>query len=439
MKHKPWLLSAIGNFSVRIAGLTAAIVLARYLGPAGRGIVTEAMLWPTIVLACGALMNVQTSTFFVSRYDWSGLRACLALALKVTVVLVPVAMFVNWAVLGRPGKASFATANVYSLVIPGTLLASALAGVLLARARVSEFWLSKALPGMLTALSTLVLAATRQLTPTTFIVSTVLAALVTLGWMAWRARNMGGTETGAANLGSEVFAYGATTALVMVPYQLNLRLDQLLLSVLGDEHTLGLYAVATAWSSMLSVVGSGFSMVVLAQTAGAASSDDAIAATLFRKVRLAILLVAAAGLLAAAMAPWGLPLLYGSSFQDAVAPALILCVASIPLYTNIVLHDFTRGLGYPEVGVRPELVGLAVNLVMLFVLLPRFGPVGAAWACLLTYSIVTVLMIPGIMRKFPNLSVTALIPGQRDVRELIASGRSVASDLWGFVGVAGKR
>lgn len=438
MRHRPWVLSAAGNLSVRIAGLSAAIVLARYLGPAGRGVVTEAMLWPTIVLSCFAMMNVQTATFFVSRHGTAGLRECLVLAGKVSLVLLPATMLVNWIALGWQEKASYSIANIYGFIVPATLFSSALAGALLARGRVAEFWVTKTLPGLLTAAGTLVLAVTGRLSPRTFVIGAVLAALATLGWMASRGRDADPDGAPRPSLGREVLGYGATTAFVMLPYQLNLRLDQLMLSVMGSEHALGIYAVATAWSSMLSVVGSGFSMVVLAQSAGAAREDAAVADTLFRKVRLAILLIAGAGLVVGTLAQWGLPFLYGPRFQEAVGPALILCIASVPLYTNIVLHDFTRGMGHPEIGMRPEVVGLGINAVLLFVLLPRFGPIGAAFAALLTYTVVTLFMIPGILRRFPGRSAAALIPNRQDFLDLIASGRSVVGDVRSAIGLGGQ-
>lgn len=422
MKHRAWVLSAAGNLAVRLAGLLSAIVLARSLGPAGRGVVTEAILWPTIIVSCGAVMNVQASTFLSARYGTRGARASLQLALLAGLVLLPLSLATNWLVLGARDKASFASANLYAVIIPITMLANAFAGSLLARDRVAEFWTSRALPGLLTATATVALAAAAGLSPIAFVWASVLSAGITLVWMTWRQRaTIGDLRSHPGSLRVEALQYGGTIAMVMLPYQLNLRLDQLLLSLMSTEQALGLYAVATAWSSMLSVVGSGFSTVVLAHSARVEERDEASTAMLFRKVRLAMSLVVIAGVVAAVAAPLGIPLLYGSAFKGAIAPALVLCAASVPLYINIVLHDFTRGLGHPEVGIVPEVAGLVVNVGFLVTLVPRFGPLGAAIASLISYTLVCLIMMPRIVAKVPGSTLAMLLPSAADMRDLRGS------------------
>jgi O-antigen/teichoic acid export membrane protein len=432
IRREAWLLAAGGNLVVRLAGLVSAIMLARSLGPSGRGIVTEATLWPTIVVSCGAVMNAQTATYFASRAGQRGFHACLLIGALVALALFPMSLAIGWAALGAQGKQSYGPSLLYSLIVPLSLLTNAFAGPLLARGNVGGFWMSRALPGLVAALGTIALAALHMLTPLRFVVISVLGAALTLAAMAWRQRrDLSEMSVPDSPLLRDVAIYGGTTALVMLPYQLNLRLDQLLLSVLASEHSLGLYAVATAWSSMLSVIGSGFSTVVLAHSTRVDATDIVATLALFRKVRKAVLLVIVAGVLAAIAAPIGLPLLYGSNFSGAIAPALVLCVASIPLYANIVLHEFARGLGLPGAGVRPEVAGLAINVVGLSLMIPRYGPMGAAVASLLSYTMVSAMMLPAIVRRIPGSSLAMLVPRYQDARDVIAAAIWTVSGLRG--------
>ncbi|HEX9023243.1 MAG TPA: polysaccharide biosynthesis C-terminal domain-containing protein, partial [Geobacteraceae bacterium] len=80
------------------------------------------------------------------------------------------------------------------------------------------------------------------------------------------------------------------------------------------------------------------------------------------------------------------PLLFGMNFSPAIIPAMILCVANIFLNLNLSLHEIIRGAGLPSLGIKPEYAGLAVNIVLLLLLLWKWGGVGAAIASLVSYA-----------------------------------------------------
>src|SRR5207247_9590123 len=108
------------------------------------------------------------------------------------------------------------------------------------------------------------------------------------------------------------------------------------------------------------------------------------------------------GVAGAAVAPVFIPALFGGRFADAVVPAMLLCIAAIPFSFSLLLHDFVRGLGYPGIGLRPELMGVAVSAALLFMLLPRYGGVGAAFSSLASYCAVTVALLRSTVRTIPE-------------------------------------
>ena len=412
-------------------------MLARTLGPHGRGIVTEAMLWPTLVLTCLAVVNVPTSTYFTSRQGERGLKACLLVAVATAAVLLALCLAINWIALGRTLEESYASANVYSLILPVTLVANVLAGALLASDRATEFWVTRALPGALTAVLTIVLVLWGALSERTYVTAAVCAGGLTLTWMILRQRSvvLGEVSSDQATV-EQVLRYGGSTVLVMLPYQLNMRLDQVMLSVMSTERSLGLFVIASMWSSMLSVIGSGFSTVVLARSSRVEAADQPSTVGLLRKVRMAVILIGVMALIAAATAPIAIPLLYGASFREAVGPALLLCVASIPLYANVVLHELSRGLGLPSVGVVPEIIGLVANGILLVILIPRYGPIGAAVGSLVSYALIAAALGSAIVRRIPGARVGMLLPRAQDVRDLSISIRVIAAEARQRAGLA---
>ena len=217
-------------------------------------------------------------------------------------------------------------------------------------------------------------------------------------------------------LSASIAWYGARTELAGLPYHLNARLDQLLMSLLLPPQVLGYYVVAYGWSSMLSFVGGGASMVMLPQSASSDTTDRASILDLTRKFRVVMMGLAAIGVAAAVVSPIGIRVLFGADFVPSVVPAMILCIAGVMLNSNLVIHEMARGLGHPGIGVWAEGVGLIFTLVLLFALLPLWGGVGAAIASLVSYSVVFIVIIFLISRRV-GISAKEFLPRTSDLAE----------------------
>ena len=394
-----WVLSSAGNLLVGLLGVVSSAVLARSLGPAGRGELTEAMLWPNLVLTVGGVINTQSVVYFWAKSKGtsgravvlgSSLLACVVLSL----ILLPTAWVVNAAALAWTGKVSFGPANVYALTIPLSLLAMCLAAVLLAEERLLPFWAVRVANTALYLGGLLVLLTRGEVT----VMACVLVAVAALAASAVVAVFLSRPLVPASlswggDLAKSMAVFGLKSNLAGLPYQLNLRLDQLLMSVLMPPRVLGLYVVAYAWSSMLSFLGSGVSSVMLSRSAAVDPADRAGVRNLMGQFRAMAAVLIVLGAAVALAAPVGVPLLFGQQFAASVGPATILVVASIVLNINVVLHELVRGLGHPGVGARAESIGLVVTVVLLSLLLPMWGPVGAAVASLLSYTTVCISLL----------------------------------------------
>jgi O-antigen/teichoic acid export membrane protein len=165
----------------------------------------------------------------------------------------------------------------------------------------------------------------------------------------------------------------------------------------------------------LSIVGGAFSTVVLAQTTQVDARDSSALESSIRRLRRAAILLVGAGIAAIVAAPVAVPFLFGAPFGGAVLPAQILCAAAIVLNANLLLHEFARGLGHPGIGGAPEWFGLLVNIGALVLLLPRYGATGAAFASLLSYSIILAVLLAAILRRVPNARMELFVPRRADL------------------------
>jgi O-antigen/teichoic acid export membrane protein len=432
LRAGPWVLSAAGNLSVGVVGIATSIILARTLGPAGRGELTEAMLWPTLVLTLGGLVNTQSVVYFWARSSTpeeksTVLGSALVSCIVLTVVLLPAAWVVDAVALASAGKASFAVANFYALSIPFSLLLLAVGGVFLAEERLVQFWGMRVANGLLFLVGLAALLAVRRVS----VMSCALAALVALAVPAAFAvlPGVAGLPRRLSwdrGLAQRMAGFGLKSNLAGLPYQFNLRLDQLFMSVMLPAGVLGIYVVAFAWSSMLSFIGGGISSVMLSRSAATDASDRRGVTILTRQFRVVAVLVTAGGVLVAAATPLAIPLLFGREFVAAVVPGVILSAAGVVLNINIVLHELIRGLGHPGVGVRAESVGVGVTVALLLALLPRWGPAGAAVAALVSHLTVFGALVWLTSRRLGLSPASFLKPTAADVLHL----RSGLARLW---------
>jgi len=102
LSASPWLSSAAINVLIGGIGLITGMLLARTLGPTGRGVLAESLLWPGFVLILGSIVNLQTGAYFWTKAKSSDdfsyhtvLGTNLLLSALLTVVLVFIGLGVN--------------------------------------------------------------------------------------------------------------------------------------------------------------------------------------------------------------------------------------------------------------------------------------------------------------------------------------------------------
>jgi O-antigen/teichoic acid export membrane protein len=389
--------------------------------------ITGAVLWPMLVIGIGNTVVVRCTTFFGARHGREGLTACLVASAILSVIALPATWAINWFTLGVRGRPDFLGANIYAVTVPLSMLGSLLAATLLARGRVGVYWVNEAITAGVTAISVFVLAAVGALSATTFAIGAVIAVAVDVTVMAALQQDIA-LQRPKVDFGllKSVLVYVLRVGLTLVPFQLTMRVDQLLVSMSAPMNVLGNYSVAAAWSTILSVIGVGFSTVVLSDSLriDLNSFEDLELAS--GRLRRAAVVVLTVGAITCASAPIAIPLLYGSDFGAAIFPAMILSVAAVPLYLNLLLHEFSRGIGVPNVGWLPEAAGLAAALAGLKLLYFRFGTIGASSASLIAYIVVLTLMLYRLSRAVPLLRIRSLIPRADDVKSVWSMAKALA-------------
>jgi O-antigen/teichoic acid export membrane protein len=380
--------SLVATALIQLLNVLTGIILARTLGPSGRGELAAIVLWPTMLWTVGNLGVVDSVTFHSARRtapQRSIVSTSLAIALVQSAVLVAIGLVLVPLVLAKQEASVVRDCLIFLASIPTSLVTLYLASVLNGTHRFVPFNLVRATVFLGNAAGLVALAIASELTVTSamiaYLASQVLTVLIAVIFVL---PSSGPPSRPQRLLAREMLAYGWRSQLSTISNLLNERVDQLVISIVLAPASLGLYVVAWTMTSLSSMIGYSVTFAALPRVAQAKSAEERRARA-HRYVFLTFISTAAVTVPVLLLAPEILRIVFGGDFVQATGVTRVLLVASIPLGTARVLEAVLKGVNRPLHAGFAEGAGLIVTAVGLAALLPTLGLMGAAITSLAAY------------------------------------------------------
>ncbi|RMH69130.1 MAG: lipopolysaccharide biosynthesis protein [Actinomyces sp.] len=222
--------------------------------------------------------------------------------------------------------------------------------------------------------------------------------------------------------------FGVASALSTVPRSANAKLDQLVMAATVTTVQLGRYAAAVGWSQVTLPVMRGLAAVTMPHVSSARGADERVRRTR-QLVTYGLSVVVVVGLAALVVTAVVWHPLYGDKYRSAFAAALILVPAALLLELNAVLSNVLRSLGRPWVVAVLEGLVLTGSIAALLIVV-RVAPVtGAAVVSLATYTTGALLYGYWIARELSVPFRSLVSPGEagRQARRLLARVREATA------------
>jgi O-antigen/teichoic acid export membrane protein len=341
--------TAAANLVILGGSALGGIVSARALGPAGRGQLALATLWPTLIQIVGSMGLQSSCSYHIAQ--WPRRRAALLRWLRFVIPFQAVAMTAVsagtlWA-LCLELRLDRILAAEYSTWAAGATIS--LYGVCCAQGSrdFARFNQLRLIAGAVPAVLMLAGAAALRLTPAeagaAYLIPTWVSALLAGRWLHRLGRQ--GDEPLSPAERRSVWSYGRRSAASLSGYTLNSNADQLTLGLLVPVSSLGIYSAAAAASSPVASLVASVGMVRLPTVA--ALTGEAKTAATRRAMRQATWTL---GLVAPALAvalPWAIPYVYGARYAAAVVPAEVLLLGTALSALAGVADDMLRAHGHP--------------------------------------------------------------------------------------------
>lgn len=372
-----------------IAGFASGILIARGLGPEGRGQFAAAMLWPVTI---GTLIGLgqQHAVGYASGAKWASPRQLRRYGLRFVVMagLPAAAVYaaaMPW-VLRKQFTAFSPALWCFVLVIPISLYGGFLHPILQGEGAFRQWNTGKVLRGAGWTAAVSLLAVVGWLTVDTLL----FAQVATLGIFCCYLHaqvNRGLEGSLPQGVAPKIFKYGLAVYASGLTYMVNLQLDQILLTQWVGAEPLGLYAAAASLSNALLIVPSAIGSISFSRMARATAGQALQKGITRQTLGLTLALLVPCVVLLAVAGPFLVKLLYGDSFALSGRLLWVLAPAVLFLGMGQILADLLRGAGRPMLASLGAIAGAVVTALGLLVALPRWGVWGAAWVSCAAYAL----------------------------------------------------
>lgn len=378
------------------------IILARSLGPTGRGAYAIAVLFPSILTLIANLGVGSANVYHVSRGTLDK-QHVVGTSTTAAIVLGAIGYA---AVLGLTrvagGPTVFGIQSSYLLIsclaVPFTLAASFMQGVLQGERRFMAFnaVLVCQYLALVVGLALILMVPGDRVRESilAWTVSSVLSGLLAVALVGVRTRLLGSLDPGTARA---IFRFGSLTYLGSLTSFINYRFDLLLVNAFAGATQAGLYAVGAGLAEVIWFLPN--SAAIALAPLGTAASETTAAELSARTSRSIALVTVLCAVVMAALAYPAIVLLFGVSFAPSVDAVWLLLPGIVTFSIWKILSAYLLGRNMLKADLLASSVAMGATLVLDLLLIPHYGFRGAAVASSVAYSMAMLVDLWWVRRR----------------------------------------
>lgn len=416
-----------GQFYALALALPTSILLARVLGPSGKGTITVVQLIAnvsTVVLGIGLPGTItylsarrEVDGPMVTRIAWiwaacvAGLLGAIVLAaggwLSETLFGDADPMFLTFgAITALP--AMVLVLNGSFLIGTGRTREYAILNAAVQTGQVATF-------GVLWLLG--------RLTPMTAVFAwsaCALAGAVAGSGLVWRHRSEA-LAAPVATLMKRGWKFGLASWFASGLGLLSLRADMFLVSAMVGTAAVGVYSISVTFAELALHLPNSVYAVMFPKISAEGAASSGVAARVNRSLWPLTMLFA---LSIAAAAILFVPLLFGDEFSGSIAPLWLLVPGITASAMGVVASAYLAGIGRPQAGAWASGVNIVINIGLNLLLIPVFGLAGAAVASSISYAAGAALLVFWFVKESGVSVGEALVPRREEIVSFVSAARA---------------
>lgn len=397
---------------VLLINMLTGVLTARYLGPTGRGEQTAMMNWSQF-LAFSMSFGIPSALIYNAKKnpDDAGvlyrMSLLLGIGFGIVAMIIGILVLPYWLKSFSPEVVAFAQWSM--IQCPLMVVAQINNAAYQFRGEYQKFNGLRYVIPLLTLVIIGILIMGGWMNPfTTALAYLVPGAPLFIGMTFSLLRTYKVKMKDAYLNFKRLFTYGLGSYGNDLLGQFSYYIDQIVIAGLLRPADLGLYVVAVSLSRMVTFFSSSIT-VVLFPKASELSKEEAISLT-FKAFRISTTFTLLGSLILMVVAPLVIPLLYGKDFNTALTVFRLLLLEVTISGGTMILAQVFMALGKPKFVSLLQGFGLILVIPLLFLLIPKYGLLGAGVA-MLSSAVLRFLFIILNIRfnlkvKLPRLLIT---------------------------------
>lgn len=382
------ITTLLTRFIFLFGGFIASVLLARLLGPEGKGIVTAIFVVPLLIVSFADMGIHQATAYYVGKgyYKLSEMISSIAFLWLITSILGVIIVFIYF-LFGSSDKYSWTILTVALTAIPIKLVEQYAKGVMLGKNQIGTINVSQLLRVLVNIAAILLLVWLLDLGVFgAALVQLVIGLTVAVYYLFHICKYNRIRFKPVFPIPKLLFLKGFSFAAVLFIINLNYRIDIMILDYMVPPEDIGIYSIGTNVAELLWQLPAAVGMVLFAKSANTRISADAVErSTALLRLVLPIMIITS--FLIAIVAPFLIQIVYGAEFVEAGNVLRLLLPGVVAITVSKVLHPDLAGRGHPLYALRVFVLSLIINVVLNFILIPGYGINGAALASTISYMV----------------------------------------------------
>ncbi|QTQ08958.1 oligosaccharide flippase family protein [Macrococcoides canis] len=395
---KNTLLIFVRNLMLMFIGFLISIIIARSLGPTLQGKYAIFILIPTLFYNIGNL-GIGSSAIYLLNRDYKNRYSYILLIKKIIYILtifntilgsIFLYIYVNYANI----DVSINEFLMIVLLIPVLLVNNIILFLFQALRNFSQFSFNSLLPKILQLLFLVLFIIidknTLFLTLLIFLVSNLLSTIYSIYKLE---KIISKVEKNITPISvKEFIMYGLKTHLANTVTFLNYRLDQLLIGLLINSYSVGIYNISVLIVEKIWSLTNPLITVLFPEMSRLEDINKKVELT-NKLSRIIVISNFFIGILFFIIMRPFIIITFGKEYIEAVNVTNILLIGILAMNIDKILSNFFASVGHPEINMKITNYTLISNLILALIFIPKFGIMGAALSTTMSYLITFVLKV----------------------------------------------
>jgi len=390
------LITLITRTLQLIFGIGTSIIIARVLGPEGKGVYSLAILLPALLITFTQFGIGRASIFYVGKRKYSlkevfGANIIFSILISIFAIIIGLIVIFFFGDKAFPGVAKEYLLLALSL-IPFQLFLTFVVDVLLGLQKIIKYNFIQLIRTFiflfLTAIFFLGFRFGIKAAITAQILSFFIACIIL--FFQTKKETTGLIFSLNKNLFKDFFSYGSKTFFGNIATFLYLRIDMWMINIFLNPLAVGFYSVAVGLAGKIWLISQSAGTVLFPRVSSETDTKRLKEFTplVCRNILFITFLIAFIFFL---VGRWLIVLFYSNAYLESVLPFQILLIGTIAVSGSRIMTNDLAGRGKPIINTYIAIGSLVLNILFNVILIPTLGIIGAAWASAISSTFMLIL------------------------------------------------